>query len=135
MEEYSELSITLKTIHSVVDQSKPGGNIHLLHSCIDEKATVVSPFFDKESTQKGPAAVITELMFIQVHMKMYPVEFECTVAPYSYEIQYRDYWGLHRLFLTFKVDAEGKIIHVHANPVNTIPIHLLCLQFTTCSSN
>ena len=123
-----------ESVRHIMKYSQYSENIHGLDDLITDDCSVESPFFDKTSTQKGKAAVITELMFVQVHMKLYPVDFTCTIAPFEYEIEYRDYWRFHRLFMNFRFDSAGKLKSVKVKQHTTLPPYLMCLSLTTCSS-
>lgn len=124
-----------ETVQKIKTCSQYHGNIHDLDNLITDDCIIESPFFsNKKSTQNGKAAVITDLMFVQEYMKLFPVDFTCTIAPYEYEFEYRDYWKFHRLFMRFRFDAAGKIKSIKAHQKTTMPLHLMCLSLTTCSS-
>jgi hypothetical protein len=124
----------VESVRQIMKYSQRLENINELTELITDDCSIESPFFDKKATQKGKAAVITELMFVQEHMKLYPVDYTCTIAPFDFEIEYRDYWKFHRLFMHFRFDAGGKIKSVKASQKTTMPFHLMCLSLTTCSS-
>lgn len=127
---------TLPAVERAVERIKEicgaDGKVNELSDFIADEATIVSPFFNNASTQKGKSAVLTELMFVAEHMKMYPVETKCVLKPYEYEIEYRDWMKLHRIYITFRFDEKGMIRHVQSSDKQFVSLWGCFLKAAAC---